>query len=258
MGRIAMDTTVDGQFVYVPGSRTFYRFRYAQDRLALDPSWQPRYRIGPDAEQGFSWDACLSDGGCWLLDNGDNEANAVIFGTRPFGSERPARGSVFRGLASSPQKLIRIDLADAADVATLVPFGASRGSIFSPPAFDPIRKVAIAFDTGNGRLGAFRYGQDGGFATLWVRPCRISMQLVLFLDTGELAVNDFQGGFDEIVVLDVETGEERGRAPTRSRTANGMFLGTGWNRDILYCSIGAVARVWAESGSRAETSGERR
>ena len=245
MGRIAMDTTETGQFVYVPGRYHFYRYAYKNRALTLDTDWRPRYRTLPDDQQSFSWDSCLSDGGCWFLDNGDNEANVTIFSTRPFGIERPKRGSVFNGLASSPQKLIRIDIDDPGRMVTLEPFGLPRGSIFSPPAFDPVRKIAIAFDTGNGRLGAFRYG-GGRFEQLWVRPCRISMQLVLFLDTGEVAVNDFQKGFDEIVVFDVETGEEKGRVATESRTANGMFLSTGWNRDVIYCSIGSIARAYVE------------
>jgi hypothetical protein len=246
MGRIAMDTTPGGQLVYVPGTHHFYRYRYHRGTLALDAGWQPRYRVRADDQQGFSWDSCLSGGACWMLDNGDNGANVAIFSTRPFGQRLPERGSVFRGLAASPQKLIRIALDDAGDIAVLEPFGLPRGNIFSPPAFDPARNVAIAFDTGNGRLGGFRYLGGGRFETLWNVPCRISMQLVLFPDTGEVAVNDFRDGCDDVVVFDVETGAEKGRVATGSRTANGMFLSTGWNRDLYYCSIGAIARVRVE------------
>ncbi len=243
MGRIAMDTTAAGQFVYVPGTHHFYRYRYADRTLTLDAAWQPRYRALPDDQQQFSWDSCLSGGACWMQDNGDNGANVTIFSTRPFGQRLPERGSVFKGLASSPQKLIRIALDDASDIAVLEPFGLPRGNIFSPPAFDPTRNVAITFDTGNGQLGGFRYLGAGRFEPLWRVACRISMQLVLFLDTGEVAVNDFRDGCDHVVVFDVESGREKGRVATGSRTANGMFLSTGWNRDVYYCSIGAIARV---------------
>jgi hypothetical protein len=243
MGRIAMDTKAAGQQIYVPGSHHFYRYAYHDGELTLDPDWQPLYRRFASEVQSFSWDSCLADGGCWFLDNGDNEANVTIFGTRPFGLDPPPRGSAFRGRASSPQKLWRIDLDDPDRVSMLEPFKLPRGSIFSPPAFDPIRQIAIAFDTGNGRLGAFRYEPDGRFIKLWARSCRISMQLVLFLDSGELAVNDFERGFDELVILDVESGREKARVATESRTANGMFLSTGWARDVLYCSIGSIARV---------------
>ena len=113
-------------------------------------------------------------------------------------------------------------------------------------ACDPVRRIAIAFDTANGLLGGIQYHQDGRLELLWRRACRISMQMVLFLDTGEIAVNDFRDGRDHVVVFDVESGRELGRAVTESRVANGMFLSPGWGRDVTYCSTGTVARVWAE------------
>lgn len=249
MGRIAMDTAPDGQqYVYVPGSHHFYRFAYQQESgdLAADPGWQPRYRTSPDDVQGFTWDSCLADGGCWFLDNGDNQANPVIFGTRPFGQHIPPRGAAFRGLASSPQKLIRVALDDDSDLRVCAPFGVPRGLVFSPPAYDPTRRIAIAFDTANGLLGGVRYHQDGRLEPLWRQPCRISMQMVLFPDTGEVAVNDFRDGRDHVVFFEVESGRELGRAATGSRVANGMFLSPGWDRDVIYCSTGTIARVWAE------------
>jgi hypothetical protein len=246
MGRIAMDTTADGrQVVYVPGSHHFYRFRYQGGALVRDASWEPLYRTMPDDAQSFSWDSCIAQGACWAQDNGDNEANVAIFSTPIVGTERPRRGAAFRGLSTSPQKLIRIDTADHARMDVLEMFGLPRGSIFSPPAFDPIRNVALGFDTGNGWLGGWRYAH-GRFDTLWTRPCRISMQMVVFLDSGEAMVNDFQQGRDELVLLDIETGTEKGRVATDSSTANGMFLSPGWHRDVMYCSIGSIARAFVD------------
>jgi hypothetical protein len=249
MGRIAMDTGPDGrQVVYVPGRRHFFRFGYEPDAgtLTADPQWQPLYRSAPEDVQGFAWDSSLIDGGCWFLDNGDNEANAVIFGTRPFGQDIPPRGSGFRALASSPQKLIRLSLDDGSDVGVCAPFDAPGGLAFSPPVYDPARRIAIAFDTANGLLGGIRYHENGRFEVLWRQPCRISMQMVLFPDTGEIAVNDFRDRRDHVVVFDVESGRELGRAITESRTAHGMFLSPGWGNDVTYCSVGTIARVWAE------------
>ena len=111
MGRIAMDIDSEGtQWVYVPGRNTFFRYKYEEGSLILDQSWAPKYRTLNYEEQSFSWDSCISDGGCWFLDNGDNRANVTIFSTRPFGQDLPPRGSVFQGLSSSPQKLFRADI----------------------------------------------------------------------------------------------------------------------------------------------------
>ena len=65
-------------------------------------------------------------------------------------------------------------------------------------------------------------------------------------DTGEILVNDFRTGFDNLILLDLETGLEKGRVATQSTTANGMFLSPGWSRDFYYCSIGAIARGFVE------------
>jgi hypothetical protein len=248
MGRIAMDTVGEEQLIYAPGSHHFYRYRYdpAQGRVVKDDSWEPLYRAMPDQEQSFAWDPCLAGGGCWFLDNGDNEANRVIFASHPVGQRVPPRGSAFRGLATSAQKLIRVSLTDADDVDVFTPFGVGRGSIFSPPAYDPIRGIAMSFDTGNGLLGAASYDQEKRFTSLWQKPCRTSMQPLLFLDTAELVVNDFRGGRDNVVIYDLESGDEISRVATDSTTANGMFFSVGWYRDVIYCSIGALARMWAE------------
>jgi hypothetical protein len=62
-----------------------------------------------------------------------------------------------------------------------------------------------------------------------------------------LVVNDFRGSRDNVVIYDFESGGESSRVATDSKTANGMFLSAGWNRDVIYCSIGSLARVWAEA-----------
>ena len=95
-------------------------------------------------------------------------------------------------------------------------------------------------------IAGLNYSKDLGFKKLWEKPTRISMQMVMYSDTREIAVNDFRTGYDNIVVFDTITGEEKGRVPTESTTANGMFLSPGWERDVFYCSRGAIARAFIE------------
>jgi hypothetical protein len=65
-----------------------------------------------------------------------------------------------------------------------------------------------------------------------------------FPDSAELVINDFTDeGSDDLIVVDVRTGELLDRVPTGSRIANGMFLTAGGNRDVFYCSTLALARV---------------
>lgn len=56
---------------------------------------------------------------------------------------------------------------------------------------------------------------------------------------------DPPGEEHEQPVFDLESGRELGRAVTESRVANGMFPSPGWGRDLIYCSTGTIARIWA-------------
>jgi hypothetical protein len=65
-------------------------------------------------------------------------------------------------------------------------------------------------------------------------------------ESGELVINDFtRHGTDDLVVVDIRSGELLDRVDTGSRIANGMFLTPGGNRDVFYCTTLCVARaVW--------------
>ena len=70
------------------------------------------------------------------------------------------------------------------------------------------------------------------------------MQPVVFPESGELVINDFTAEqTDDLIVVDIATGELLNRVNTGSRLANGMFLTAGDNRDIYYCSTLFWARV---------------
>ena len=70
------------------------------------------------------------------------------------------------------------------------------------------------------------------------------MQPVVFPDSGELVINDFTDEqSDDIIVVDIATGELLSRVATGSRIANGMFLSAGDDRDVYYCSTLTWARV---------------
>ena len=71
--------------------------------------------------------------------------------------------------------------------------------------------------------------------------------MVIFPDTNEIVVNDFKEGNDNLVIFDTITGFEKARVVTDSKTANGMFLSTGWDSDIYYCSISSIARMYCSN-----------
>lgn len=248
MGRIAADrvTEDDGtvaDYVVVPGIEHLWRVRISGDEWGVDESWKPKYRElgGPT---GLAWDSNLSGGTAWIMDCGDVAGVRAIFDQRPNGR--------FDGLAprqlswqhpapwSGAQRLLRVDTTTG-DIQAVEPFGTAGGGIIAPPVHVPEQGITIAWDSINGGLAGI---DDQTMEVRWVRPeIKASMQPVVWPDSGELAINDFVGDGDDLVVVDIATGDVLSRVATGSRLANGMFLSPGTGNDVFYCSTLAVARI---------------
>lgn len=247
MGRIAADLQPDGtETVYVPGSEHLWRLWLEGDELVIDDNWQPRYRQSGD-RFGLSWDACLSDDTCWVMDCGDLPSIRRIHRTEPNGrfDAPPGRDLSWRLEApwDGPQRLHRISLSDPTQHEVIEPFGTPGGGIIAPPVHIPDFDMAIAWDSINGGLAGVSTA-DGGLDVAWQLDVRASMQPVVFPESGELVINDFTAaGSDDLIVVDIATGELLDRVATGSRIANGMFLTAGGDRDVFYCTTLTIARV---------------
>ncbi|HEY5664494.1 MAG TPA: hypothetical protein VIS05_10705 [Ilumatobacter sp.] len=247
MGRIAADL-LEGtarEVVYVPGTEHLWRLAITPDAMTLD-DWRPRYRHAHD-RVGLAWDACLSDGACWIMDCGDVHSVRRIHGTEPNGrfADPPGRDLSWRLPApwEGAQRLLRVALDDPTDIRAIEPFGTAGGGIIAPPVHVPEAEMAIAWDSINGGLAGISTA-DGGLEVAWHLDVRASMQPVVFPASGELVINDFTAaGDDDLVVVDLATGTLVDRVATGSRIANGMFLTAGGDRDVFYCSTLTVARV---------------
>lgn len=229
IARISSDRTSNGEFVYVAGDHTVFRYHYSGGALRRDEGWSYRYRTRPEAEQSYAWDPVIAGGNVWFMDNGDNLFTGSFKGG---------------GVATGPLHLHRVSVADAGNHASFAPFGLARGTIVNPPLVDSSRGIVVAFDSGNARIGAFRIDAADGFAPIWEHGLNTGNHYLLFPDTGEIVVNDFVGGSDNIVVLDIESGTELGRVPTASQVMSAVFQAPGWDRDIYSCSFQAVSRTY--------------
>ncbi|NNE96554.1 MAG: hypothetical protein HKN24_11050 [Acidimicrobiales bacterium] len=244
MGRIASDFTSDGEAVIVPGAEHLFRLAVVDDTLEVDAKWKPRYRSA-NADSGLAWDSCLSDGSAWVMDCGDIESVRLIHHTHPNGrwQRHPGSDLSWRRSApwTAPQRLIRMNLTTG-DVDDIAPFGTPGGGIIAPPVNIPEYQLAIAWDSVNGGLAGV--STDGELDVAWQLNVRPTMQPVVYADSGELVINDFtDAGSDDLIVVDVVSGELIDRVPTGSSIANGMFLSAGPDRSVFYCSTLTVARV---------------
>ena len=242
MGRIASDLNDDGEFIYIPGIERIWRIKVLPDALELDEDWQPQYR-NANQSQGLAWDGCISEGNLWVMDNGDIESVRSIYGVNPNGRVAENTHLSWRNPApwKGRQRLIKFDLISG-EKTSIEPFDKEGGGIIAPPVNVPEYEMCIAWDSINGGLAGIST-IDRKLAVSWQLDMRPTMQPVVFPESGELVINNFENGEDELIVVDIATGELLSRAKVNARLANGMFLTPGFNRDIFYCTTGTFSKV---------------
>ncbi len=234
IARLSADVAADGTVrVYALGDRHAMRLRWgpATATLSLDEGWVTEY-LRFDG-QTFGWDAVLADGSAWFLDNGE--------GTNAFGPS--FRG---KGASPSPLHLVRIPLdGEHPEAEFLEVCGRPGGIIANPPAIDSSRRIAVGYDSGNGVITAWRYGAPGQAAPIWQRDQDQAGHMIVFPGTGELVSYDYdhERGTEQCVVLDMETGAEKGRVAVNSPLQSVVFPAAGWNRDVYVTTFAVISRV---------------
>ncbi|MEM7139916.1 MAG: hypothetical protein AAF548_02720 [Actinomycetota bacterium] len=232
MGRFSSDRTDEGEFVYFTTAGEVRRLRYGGGALSLDPGWVASYSV--ERGQSDGWDTTIGSGAVHLMDMG-----------RPMNWFRPG---------ISAQRAFRFDLGRPAEATVIDAIELPMAWNPGPPLFDPTRDILVHYDSLNGWVVAHR--MDGEPVELWRREYRNFAQMIVWADTGELLVEDsgtpaLMGGEADagsVVLVDIETGEEKGRAPTGG-AALGMFAGPGFDGDAYVCSLlGSITRVAPDRG----------
>ena len=224
----AVDNTV-----YVVGVRSILRYRWNDvlRTLVQDESWRHDYIAG--TSQSFGWDVVLDGQDAWFMDNGDHNYRIRMTGA---------------GRNASANRLIRVSLTDAADHHAWSISGMLHGSITNPPLIDVDRQIVVAFDSANSYLRAWRFDRErGSLEALWEKhPFGAASHMILYPNTGELVVNDYRRLGEEVVVLNIESGEELARVRVGGITQSVVFPSVGWGRDLYWSSMGRLAHVFVE------------
>jgi len=223
--------SASGNTVYVVGVRSIWRYHWddALQALVLDPGWHFDY-VGLSA-QTYGWDAVLDGRHAWFMDNGAHRYRHRMIGA---------------GVSRSANRLIRVSLTDAVDHQTLDVSGLPGGSITNPPLVDVRRSIVVGYDSANAVLQAWTF-EPGlrPLRPLWRKaPFGCASHMILYPDTAEMVVNDYRRHGEEVVVLDITTGEERGRVRTGGLMQGVVFPSPGWARDFYWSSMGRLARVF--------------
>jgi hypothetical protein len=220
-----------GNDVYVVGTSTLFRARWDGTSLTPDGGFRGAYRTLPG--QTYGWDPVIALGAAWFLDDGE-------------GSERYIGTMRGQGVSAAPLHLVRVDLRTG-DVQLTEVCGLPGGLIANPPLIDEDRRIAVGYDSGNGVLAAFDIAGDGSLTPRWSRDQDHACHPLLFPDTGELMTTDHdrERMADQVVILDIASGQERVRVDSGSPVQSVLFGAPGWDRDLYLCSFTTLTRVRA-------------
>ncbi len=251
----------DGESVIAVGTETVFRLRLDRDaeRIVVDDQWRPRY--GPAPDRSYGWDPVITEHHVFWMDNGRNR------------TDRTMRDS---GEASGPVRLWWARRDDGEAIGSVEISGLPYGTESNPPAWDPTTGTVVAYDAGNAVLRAWHLDGDQ-LEPLWRRDgFAHAGHLILFPDTRELIAQDWTDiaamrrprvraamrsvmqtlghsermrraslptGSDQLVVLDLDSGEDKARVGVPSPSQAFLFPAPGFDRDIYYQSLTTIARV---------------
>jgi len=220
-----------GNTVYVVGVRTIFRFHWNDLTMRLERDCDWFFDYTHQTRQTFGWDVVLDGQNAWFMDNGKHRYLYTMLGA---------------GVSKTSNRLIRVSMQDSTDTSVRTVSGLPAGSVTNPPLFDMDRNIVVAYDSANAYLAAWRFDAAlRAFALLWTKKkFGCASHMVLFRQTGQIAVNDYRERGEEVVVLDIETGAELGRVRTGGITQGVVFPSVGWGRDFYWSSMGRLARVF--------------
>ena len=222
-----------GNTVYVVGVRSVFRYHWRNEVQALvrDEAWHHDYVAG--TTQTYGWDAVIDGHDAWFMDNGHHNYQVRMIGS---------------GLNPTPNRLIRVALDNAQDHQAWEVSGLPHGSITNPPLVDLKTNTVIAYDSANRVLRGWRMKAVQGptaLEPLWQKTgFGCASHMILYPDSGELVVNDYRRWGEEVVVLDIASGTEKARVRSGGITQGVVFPSVGWQRDLYWCSMGRLARIF--------------
>lgn len=242
IGRFCIDPRDGLDHLYATTPTHIHRLIYQDRALSLDHNWSACYDV-PGEDQSFAWCNTVGDDSVWFMDMGDLPPLESIMRAYPLGSKPVS----FSQLNQAPLRVHRVSTQDSRSLDAFVPFGLPAGGQGASPLYVQDKSILMAFDTLNRKTGAWKYDGAGGFTELWVRDIGNSNQPLYYPDTGEVILDDVKEDQTvDAVVLDIETGKEKGRVATGTLFAAGMMACPGFGRDFYAASgvHGALYRVY--------------
>jgi hypothetical protein len=226
-----------GNTVYVVGISRIFRYHWheASQQLVRDTDWEFHYL--QDATQSFGWDMVIDGEHGWFMDNGKHNYFMSMLGA---------------GIHKAANRLIRVSLHNAQSHQSWEVSGLPHGSITNPPLIDLKRRIVLGYDSANRHLRAWKIKsvQNGNEHDVELTPLwhhdnlGAASHMLLFANTGEVCVNDYSRFNEKVLVLDIETGQEKARVQTGGNMQVVVFPSAGWHQDFYWSSMDRLARIY--------------
>ena len=219
-----------GNTVYVTGTRSIFRYHWNDEsgKAELDEEWLFDYIQG--SQQSYGWDPVISDNDAWFMDNGRHNYRVSMINA---------------GVTPTPLNAIRVSLHNTASNTIAPVTGIAGGSITNPPLYCSQRKILVAYDSANSVICGFKHNEaSGALSRIWEKTTFCcGGHMIYYQDTGEIVTNDYKRFSDSAVVLEIESGAEKGRAGLSSFSQGVVFSSPGWERDFYYLTFNSISRV---------------
>ncbi len=227
---IARLSAVDNE-IFVVGVESLWTLTWdpSVQELLVDAARAVAYRR--DGE-GYGWDPVITESDVWFLNNGQ-------------GSERFDGSLAGHGTATVPQCLVRVSRLDGS-VTRLEVTSAPGGLVANPPAIDPNRHIAVGYDSGNRVVTAWSYESEP--RVLWTTSLGHGSHPLVLPEQGLVVLGDFveMGRNEDVVILDLASGDERCRVMSGSPIQSVLFPAVGDDNSIYIVSFLALTKVtWA-------------
>lgn len=226
-----------GNTVYVVGVRSLLRYHWddAQQRLLPDESWRVDY-LGTQGHS-HAWDLVLAQDHAWFMDNGKHRYRWRMNGA---------------GVSRKANRLHRVSLLRAQEHSAVEVSGLPGGSVTNPPLIDLQRRIVVAYDSANACVRAWRIADNDALPGLRLQPLwhrrdfGCASHMLLYPTSGELVLNDHRVFGEQVVVLDITSGEEKGRVDIGGWSQGVVFPCPGRGRDFYWSSMSRLARIHVE------------
>ena len=102
----------------------------------------------------------------------------------------------------------------------------------------------MGFDSGNGVISGFDYDEDS-VTPRWSRQQNHACHMLLSPEAGQIVTADHRPdlGCEQVVILDITTGDEVARVSTTSPIQSAVFPAIGPKGDVYWCSMSTITRI---------------